>query len=224
MRWFLLPCEAQDYLHSSTTPSSCVGYKPKFFPGLPTTSTQNQAINGIEARFETMNFHYCGCTPYRTEYTSRQAAAPSLSETSSNLDIEVVKKVRENIVTQLQIGDEKPPDTNNKAIVNGHSSDVGYFKDCEITIKSPIETLTTAPSTSLTTTPIERNEDSETCTLLCKAVPQRTLNMTNNNNSDGGVTKTTDFNLRFHNPPKEIFKPTVEVGGIIIMVFVYPNL
>lgn len=230
MRWFLLPCEAQDYLRSSKAPSSCVDYKPKFFPGLPTTTKQNP-VNGVGGGFEKMNFHYCGCTPYRTEYTSRQVVAPPPSSETTRLDTdsEIVKKVREDITTYLELDDKKPPaaegqsdrteklgdekvkqrDRNGHVIEDHNSSNVEHLNDIEKTI--------TTTTTTIPTTQIEINGDSEQCTLLCKPVPQRTLTMKNNNNGDE-VTKT-DSNLRFFNPPKEIFKPTVEVSMSLLLVY-----
>jgi len=49
----------------------------------------------------------------------------------------------------------------------------------------------------------EENESKDTCSLLCRPVLKRTSNMKKD--------KILDTTIRFHNPPKEIFKPAVEV-------------
>ena len=63
----------------------------------------------------------------------------------------------------------------------------------------------------------EKNQDGneETCSLLCRPVPKRTSNMKEE--------KALDTTIRFHNPPKEIFKPAVEVS-IFVFHFLYVYL
>ena len=184
MRWFLLPCEAQDYLRGTATPASCKNYKPNFFPGVQTLNHSS----GVEASFEKMNFHYCSCTPYRTEYTSRVAARLSSDETVSlGAEADIVNKIRTDFISRLQFDDEK------------HASEQTREKDQRSNGEDSNDSKTT----------IETNNAGDQCTLLCKPVPKRTLNTAMANNADN-VNKP-DTNLRFHNPPKEIFKPAVEV-------------
>ena len=201
MRWFLLPCEAQDYLRGAT-PASCRDYVPKFFPGKINTISQsnpsadNTSVttnNGFEARFETMNFHYCSCTPYRTEYTSRVPAAPSFNVTK-----QISESGTDGSPSTLE---ERPTELRSKLKLYGD--------------EKPAESAI-SPQEMKNNNETENSENKEQCTLLCKPVPKRTLTMKaaeNDDTYDADVSKRgLNNNLRFHNPPKEIFKPAVEVG------------
>ena len=55
LRWFLLPCEAQDYLNNEV-PKSCMDFYMPFFPGRILDKTKTLSLN------RTFNLHYCSCS------------------------------------------------------------------------------------------------------------------------------------------------------------------
>ncbi|XP_066919194.1 uncharacterized protein [Clytia hemisphaerica] len=185
-RWFLLPCEAQDYLNG-IKPLSSTGYTPKFYPGQPV----KQSVPGINRKFEDINRHYCTCMPYRENISVRvplpRESPPLTNGTMDANDIQITHN--------LGPGEQSSNNKNDPPEI-AREEELSEEMEEKLTINGHLEASST--------------DDGETCTLLCKPVPKRTLNLTTDDSSNSPTEENKDNSLRFHNPPKDIFKPAVE--------------
>lgn len=183
LRWFLLPCEAQDYL-KGLLPGSCQNFTMPFFPNkLIETSSNKKHLNGDSTENLRDRQHYCTCSPYkRSQYSS---IGPLMQNGIDANDKNLCKE------------------TSAPTPVSGD-----YSGNHTLQIETKSHTVTPQDSleaSSLNTEPSKDDTRSgdNVCSLLCKPVASRSPNTT--------VEESVVAGVKFHNPPKSIFTSAVEV-------------
>lgn len=172
LRWFLLPCEAEDYLHGDI-PTSCADFNMPFFPGRSTNNfDKTEVANELKV-------HYCSCSPVFLNIIERNGFQPK-----ENVDVEK-SDIKEGTSSTNEKGFEA------EVIVKDDADDKRVSQSVELNQCNLI-----ADGEANTNTKVEKelNEDKEhEMVQLVEDV------------------KKKETVLTFHNPPKIVFAPSIEV-------------
>lgn len=172
LRWFLLPCEAEDYLHGDI-PTSCADFNMPFFPGRSTNNfDKTEVANELKV-------HYCSCSPVFMNIIERNGFQPK-----ENVDVEK-SDIKEGTSSTNEKGFEA------EVIVKDDADDKRVSQSVELNQCNLI-----ADGEANTNTKVEKelNEDKEhEMVQLVEDV------------------KKKETVLTFHNPPKIVFAPSIEV-------------